>query len=182
MATFLNARPKHRIGGIQIGCHKMFGRANIEPADHNGFEFDLNHNVIYSKGRAISLSPHESEILHVLLNNRAYPTPIRELIKRVYGTAEPDAAAGSIRVAIHSLRKKIIGTGLAISAKPRVGYEIDASSIPELNNRLSDRILIALNIARSRNEDEIVQYLRRAYDLAETNRRKWLEANRKAAA
>ncbi len=147
-----------------------------------GFEFDFSHNTIYSKGVTIDLSPHESDILHILLNNRAFPTPIRDLIKQVYGNAEPDAAAGSIRVAVHSLRKKIRDTGIVITAKPRVGYEIDASSVPELNNRLSDKILLALNIARARKETDITHHLEVAYNLAEAKRRQGLASTQRNVA
>ncbi len=153
-------------------------RANlrtIEAATHDGFEFDYNHNVIYFRGKVIRLSPHEADILRVLLNNRARPTPIGVLIQRVYGATEPDAAAVSIRVAIHSLRKKMQETGLSIRAEPKVGYEIDANNVPELNRRLTDKILMALNMARSTEEDEIAILLEKALQLAEKKRAQWLE-------
>jgi DNA-binding winged helix-turn-helix (wHTH) protein len=142
-------------------------------AQHDGFEFDYNHNVIFFGGKVIKLSPHESDILRVLLNNRARPTPVGTLIQRVYGANEPDAAATSIRVAIHSLRKKIHETGMSIRAEPKVGYEIEATNMPELNRRLSDMVLIALNMARSTDEHEVAAFLERALSLAEVKREKW---------
>jgi DNA-binding winged helix-turn-helix (wHTH) protein len=148
--------------------HKM-----VNTALHDGFEFDYNHNVIFFSRKAIKLSPHESDILRVLLNNRARPTPIGTLVQRVYGANEPDSATVSIRVAIHSLRKKIHETGLSIRAEPRVGYEIEATDIPELNRRLSDKILIALNMARSTDEPEVAAFLEQALSLAEVKREKW---------
>ena len=149
--------------------HKM-----VNAASHDGFEFDYNHNVIFFCGKVIRLSPHEADILRVLLNNRARPTPIGVLIQKVYGANEPDAAAVSIRVAIHSLRKKIQETGMSIRAEPKVGYEIEASDIPELNRRLNDKILVALNLARATDEHEVAAYLEAALKLAETKRQKWL--------
>jgi len=146
----------------------------VEAASHHDFEFDYNRNVIFYKGMVIYLSPHEADILRVLLNNRARPTPIGVLIQRVYGANEPDAAAVSIRVAIHSLRKKIRDTGMTIRAEPRVGYEIDASHIPELNRRLNDKILLALNLAQATNETEIAAHLKIALALAEVKRQKWV--------
>jgi DNA-binding winged helix-turn-helix (wHTH) protein len=145
----------------------------VNAAHHDGFEFDYNHNVIFFSGKVIKLSPHESDILRVLLNHRARPTPVGTLIQRVYGANEPDSAAVSIRVAIHSLRKKIQETGVSIRAEPRVGYEIEATHIPELNRRLSDKILIALNMARSTDEHEVAAFLERALSLAEVKRAKW---------
>jgi len=145
-----------------------------ETASHQDFEFDYNHNVVYFKGRAIHLSPHEADILQVLLNNRARTTPLGLLIQQVYGSSEPETAAVSIRVSVHSLRKKLLDTGIKIKAEPRVGYEIDATAVPELNRRLSDKILIALNTAKASGEREIVEQLQAAYDLAEARRRQWL--------
>jgi len=153
--------------------HKM-----VNIASHDGFEFDYNHNVIFYGGKVIRLSPHEADILRVLLGNRARPTPIGVLIQRVYGANEPDAAAVSIRVAIHSLRKKILETGMSIRAEPKVGYEIEASHIPELNRRLNDKILLALNLARSTEEHEIAVHLETALNLAEAKRQKWLNQAR----
>jgi len=150
----------------------------VSTVSHDGFEFDYNHNVIFFGGKVIRLSPHEADILRVLLGNRARPTPIGVLIQKVYGANEPDAAAVSIRVAIHSLRKKIQETGMSIRAEPKVGYEIEASHIPELNRRLNDKILLALNLAQSTDEPEIAKYLQAALDLAEAKRQKWLSQAR----
>ena len=146
----------------------------VSVASHDGFEFDYNHNVIFYAGKVIRLSPHEADILRVLLNNRARPTPIGVLIQKVYGANEPDAAAVSIRVAIHSLRKKIQETGMSIRAEPKVGYEIEASNVPELNRRLNDKILVALNLARATDEHEVAAHLQTALDIAEVKRQKWL--------
>ena len=126
----------------------------------------------------IGLSPHEADILRVLLNNRARATPIGMLIQKVYGGSEPDAAAVSIRVAIHTLRKKIRPTGISIKVEPKVGYEIEASHIPELNRRLSDKILLALNLAQSTGENEVAGHLKAALELAEAKRQKWSNQTR----
>jgi len=138
------------------------------------FDFDYNRNSVVYNGKVIKLSPHEADILRVLLNNRARPTPIGTLIQRVYGANEPDAAAVSIRVAIHSLRKKVKETGMTIRAEAKVGYEINAEDLPELNRRLHDRILIALNVARANEEHDIAEHLQTALELAEARREKWL--------
>jgi DNA-binding winged helix-turn-helix (wHTH) protein len=144
------------------------------------FDFDYNRNSIIYRGKLIKLSPHEADILRVLLNNRARPTPIGTLIQRVYGANEPDAAAVSIRVAIHSLRRKVKETGMQIRAEPKVGYEIEADSIPELNRRLHDKILMALNVARANEEHEIADLLRVALEMAQAKRDEWLGAERPA--
>jgi DNA-binding winged helix-turn-helix (wHTH) protein len=142
----------------------------FDEAGYKGFEFDYNRNVIFDHGQVIRLAPHEADVLQTLLINRGRPTPMTTLIQRIYGVREPDAAAVSIRVAMHSLRKKIKSTGLNIRTEPSVGYEIDASRVPELNRRLTDKILMALNLAQSTQETEVVRYLEEALSLAERKR------------
>jgi DNA-binding winged helix-turn-helix (wHTH) protein len=145
---------------------------------HQGFEFDYSHNVVFFNGAGIHLSPHEADIFQILLDNRARTTPLGLLIQKVYGTAEPVTAPVSIRVAMHSLRKKLLATGIKIKAEPRVGYEIDAEAVPELNRGLSDKILIAINTAKASGEDAIAERLQTALDMTEKHRRKWLAPRR----
>ena len=134
----------------------------------SGFEFDYACNVIFCQGQTIRLSPHEADVFRVLLNNRSRPTPSSTLIQRVYGALEPDAAATSVRVEIHSLRKKLQTTGMNIQTRPGVGYEVDTSGIPELNRLLADKILMALNHARAAGQSNIVQILQNALKLSES--------------
>ena len=143
---------------------------------HPEFEFDYLRNVLYFKGKAIHLSPQQSDILRVLLNHRARPISLGTLIQRVYGITEPDQAAASIRVAIHALRKKIEVTGMIIRAQRGLGYEIDASEIPELNRRICDQILLVLNRALAANEREISGHLQAALAVAEIRRESWIAA------
>jgi DNA-binding winged helix-turn-helix (wHTH) protein len=144
-----------------------------DPSGRNGFEFDYLRNVVSFQGKIIHLSPHESDVLRVLLNHRARPTPIGMMITKVYGSREPDTAAASIRVAIHSLRKKVASTGLTIRATPGLGYEVDAEALPELNRRLSDKILLALNHARASGEREMIKHLQAALCIADARRQHW---------
>jgi DNA-binding winged helix-turn-helix (wHTH) protein len=147
---------------------------SVEPVHSGGFEFDCDHNIIRSRGFKIRLSPHEAGILQVLLRNRARAVPIGSLIQQVYGSSTPENASVSIRVSVHSLRKKLCDTGISIKAKARVGYEVDTDMVPELNNRLSDKILVALNMAKALGECDIAEQLQVAYDKVEAGRREWL--------
>jgi len=144
----------------------------VDAVAHQEFEFDYLRNALYFRGQVIHLSPHESDVLRVLLNHRARPVSVNTLIQRVYGVNEPDQAAASIRVAVYNLRKKIQPTGMVIKAQPRLGYEIDATAIPELNRRISDQILLVLNHAKAANEREISFHLQAALDVAEMRREK----------
>jgi len=153
----------------------MQARENrAEEAPGSGFEFDYDHNLLRVEGAQIRLSPHEADILHILLRNRGRATPIASLIKQVYGSSAPASASISLRGSVHSLRKKLGDTGIRIKAAMGVGYEIDADALPELNKRLSDKILVALNMAKAAGEDAIAQSLQAAYDKAEAHRRAWL--------
>lgn len=144
----------------------------IETVEHKNFEFDYFRNVIFYRGRIIHLTPHEADILRVLLNNRGRTTSLESLIQSVYGQREPETAATSIRVAIYSLRKKLDGTGVEIRAQYKVGYEVQAAEVPELNRRLSDKILLALNQAEEMSERAIVERLRAALQLAEESQQR----------
>ncbi|MDB5392811.1 MAG: Transcriptional regulatory protein terminal [Rhodospirillales bacterium] len=156
-------------------------RGVVGAPDHDGFEFDYNHNAIYFSGKVIHLSPHEADILRILLNNRARPTSINTLIQSIYRADEPASAAVSVRVAIHSLRRKIEETGMSIKAEPKIGYELNASHLPELNRRLTDKILTALDLARDSGETEIVKTLEAALFLAEAKRQRWRNRSRPMA-
>lgn len=144
----------------------------VDKAEHKNFEFDYFRNVIFYRGELIHLTPHEADILRVLLNNRGRTTSLESLIGSVYGAREPDTAATSIRVAIYSLRKKLDGTGVEIRAQYKVGYEVQAGEVPELNRRLSDKILLALNQAAEMGERAIVERLRAALELAEESQKR----------
>ena len=121
----------------------------VERVPHQRFEFDYNRNAVFFQSKVIHLSPHESDILHLLLVNRARVVPLGMVIERVYGASEPETAPVSIRVAVHSLRKKLAETGIRIRAEARVGYEIDMENVPEMNLGLKDRVLSALNVANA---------------------------------
>jgi DNA-binding winged helix-turn-helix (wHTH) protein len=127
----------------------------VSGASHQRFAFDYNRNVVLFQSRVIHLSPHEADILHLLLQNRARVTPLATLIQRVYGVMEPNTAAVSIRVAIHSLRKKLALTGIKIKAEARVGYEIQVEDVPEMDLGLSDKILSAFNVAQASGAPDI---------------------------
>lgn len=144
--------------------------ADAVPRTGGGFEFDYDHNVVYMRGNAIHLTPMEADIFQVLLQNRGRVARPELLIRRVYGAFEPEGALGCIRTAISTLRKKISETGINIKTRHSLGYEIDASTIPELNRRLSDKILIALNQAEALGETDVAEILRAAFERAEQRR------------
>ncbi len=148
-------------------------RRTAETASHRSFEFDHINNQIIYKRKVVRLSPHEADILRALLSNLAHPTSVDTLIHHVYGADQPQTAAISIRVAISSLRKKIFAAGMSIRPEHGVGYKIEAPHIPELNRRLSDKIGMALNLARETEEVEIAEHLEAAFAIAAIKRQRW---------
>jgi hypothetical protein len=59
---------------------------------------------------------------------------------------------------------------MQIRVEPSVGYEIDASRIPELNRRLTDKILLALNLAQADEDTEVARLLEQALAIAAKTR------------
>ena len=139
----------------------------VECATHERFEFDYDRNAIFFQSKLIRLSPHEADILHLLLLNRSRVVPLGTLIERVYGATEPETAPVSIRVAVHSLRKKLAKTGVKIRAEARVGYEIDVAAVPELSLGLKDKVLSALNVAKAAGKNDVVDRLQAVLKIVE---------------
>jgi DNA-binding winged helix-turn-helix (wHTH) protein len=131
----------------------------VDCVSHHRFEFDYNRNAVFFRSNVIHLSPHEADILYLLLKNRDSVTPLSALIRGVYGVMEPDTAAVSIRVTIYSLRKKLAPTGVMIRAEARTGYEIDVKNVPELDLGLSEKLLSAFNVAQASGEQGIASRL-----------------------
>lgn len=140
----------------------------LDCVPHQRFEFDYNRNAIFFQSKLIKLSPHEADILHLLLLNRSRVVPLGTLIERVYGATEPETAPVSIRVAVHSLRKKLAETGIKIRAEARVGYEIDVESVPEMNLGLKDKVLSALNVAKAAGQRDIADRLQAVLHIVES--------------
>jgi len=140
----------------------------VECKPQANFEFDYSRNAVHFQSRTIRLSPHEADILHLLLMNRSRVVPLDTLIGRVYGASEPETAPVSIRVAVHSLRRKLAETGIKIQARARVGYEIDLECVPEMNLGLKEKVLSALNVANAAGQREIADRLAAILQLVES--------------
>ena len=136
------------------------------------FEFDVAGNAVRTQGKSIALQPIETHVLRTLLNGRGQLTTATSLAR----ARREAGSAAAVREAIASLKRKLAGTGLEIKAKARLGYEIDAFQVPELNRRLSDRILLAMNQAAAAGKTAVVDQLHVAWELAKESERQWLEA------
>jgi DNA-binding winged helix-turn-helix (wHTH) protein len=141
------------------------------------FEFDIAGNVIRVKGRSIALQPLETHVLRILLNNRGQITSARSLTRAQLGGRDAPSEA-IIDGVIASLHKKLTGTGLEIETNQNVGFEIHALKVPELNRRLSDKILLAMNQAIESGNKAIVKQLRVALVLAKECEQDWLQSHK----
>ncbi len=142
------------------------------------FTFDTERNLIVWRGLAIELSAQETHILRILFNNRGQTTTTKALIEGLPGAAASAVAAAAIRAAIASLRRKLAGTGIEIKPLQKFGYEIIAFKVPELNRRLSDRILLAMSQAVDTGNKEVAEQLHVALELAKESEQLWLERHR----
>ena len=138
----------------------------------SNFEFDIGGNVIRFQGRSIPLQPLETRVLRILLNNRGQVTSVTSLSRSRRGAHEA-VSAESVREAISSLRQKLEGTGLQINSCQSVGYEIHAFNVPELNRRLTDKILLAMNQASGSGSQALIEQLHVALQLAKERERQW---------
>jgi len=138
----------------------------------SNFEFDIGGNVIRFQGRTIPLQPLETRVLRILLNNRGQVTSVTSLSRSRRGVHEA-ASPESIHEAISSLRQKLEGTGLQINSCQSVGYEIHAFNVPELNRRLSDKVLLAINQAAGSGSQALIEQLHVALQLARERERQW---------
>ena len=141
------------------------------------FEFDIAANVIRLQGRSIALQPAETHVLRILLNNRGQITTARSLTRaRLEGGLAPSAAV--VHDALAALQTKLTGTGLEIKTNQKVGFEIHAFKVPQLNRRLSDKILLAMNQALESGNKAIIEQLHVALELAKESERLWLKGRK----
>ena len=148
------------------------GKTMAGSVGESNFEFDIGGNVIRLQTRSIPLQPLETRVLRILLNNRGQITSVASLSRARRGAHEA-ASAESVREAISSLRQKLEGTGLQINSCQSVGYEIHAFSVPELNRRLSDKVLLAMNQAAGTGSKALIEQLHVALQLAKERERQW---------
>ncbi|HKO08166.1 MAG TPA: helix-turn-helix domain-containing protein [Alphaproteobacteria bacterium] len=148
------------------------GKTITGTVGEKNFEFDIGGNVIRFQGRSIPLQPLETHVLRILLNNRGQVTSVTSLSRSRRGAREA-ASAESIREAISSLRQKLEGTGLQINSSQSVGYEIHAFNVPELNRRLSDKVLLAINQAAGSGNKALIEQLHVALQLSKESERQW---------
>lgn len=85
---------------------------------------DLTNNVVSFRGRAAAVRPKVAEMLHVLSVSHPAPVPRSRLIAQLWGLAEPDCAAGGVRLLAYHARLAVKDWPLDVRGDARRGYRL----------------------------------------------------------
>ncbi|MCV2218155.1 response regulator [Thauera sp. Sel9] len=83
--------------------------------------FDTTARLAWVDGRALALTPRELAVLEVLLSRSGRPVAREALFEKVFDF-DADARVEAIEIYISRLRKKLEGSGVAISTLRGLGY------------------------------------------------------------
>lgn len=78
---------------------------------------DLNTNTVSWQGKSTKLTPQQACITHVLVQRFPGAVAINGFISRVWGSMEPEDAAGVMRVRACQIRKKLRPMGWNIKCE-----------------------------------------------------------------
>lgn len=101
------------------------GNKNILSFDNNNLIIDIDKRLIKLKGKEISLTPNEFDILYALASNKGKVFTREAIIERIFGI-DFDGSDRSIDVHIKNLRKKIEAdtkSPIYIITVTKVGYK-----------------------------------------------------------
>lgn len=101
------------------------GNKNILSFDNNNLIIDIDKRLIKLKGKEISLTPNEFDILYALASNKGKVFTREAIIERIFGI-DFDGSDRSIDVHIKNLRKKIevdTKSPIYIITVTKVGYK-----------------------------------------------------------
>lgn len=83
--------------------------------------FDTTARLAWVDGRTLALTPRELAVLEVLLSRSGRPVAREALFEKVFDF-DADARVEAIEIYISRLRKKLEGSGVAISTLRGLGY------------------------------------------------------------
>jgi two-component system response regulator TctD len=87
----------------------------------------LESNTVAFGSHVIALTATQTEIMVVLAQRGRLPVSREHMIERVYGLDEPDTASRTLDVHLSYLRRRIAGSGLAITNIRGRGYRLEAA-------------------------------------------------------
>ncbi|WP_068635818.1 response regulator [Thauera butanivorans] len=95
---------------------------NLVPMVRIGrLKFDTTARLAWVDGRTLALTPRELAVLEVLLSRSGRPVAREALFEKVFDF-DADARVEAIEIYISRLRKKLEGSGVAISTLRGLGY------------------------------------------------------------
>jgi DNA-binding response OmpR family regulator len=88
-------------------------------------EVSLDTNTLLVNGKTHPLTPQEAEVFTVLLKAAPGTARTRALHSGLWGLSDvPDSYAHLVKVRIHHLRKRLVGTGFKIKTVWGSGYQL----------------------------------------------------------
>ena len=95
---------------------------NLTPVVRVGrLEFDTVTRLASVDGKPLSLTPRELAVLEVLLSKLGRPVARETLFEKIFSFDE-EARVEAIEIYVHRLRKKLEGSGAAVSTLRGLGY------------------------------------------------------------
>lgn len=102
---------------------------NLPPTVKIGrLEFDLTTRLAKVDGAPLALTPRELAVLEALLLRRGRPVSREALFEKIFDF-DADARPEAIEIYVHRLRKKLDGSGAAVSTLRGIGYLIDEAGV-----------------------------------------------------
>lgn len=111
------------LGELEARIKALLRRSgNLVPMVRIGLlEFDTNARMATVAGRALALTPRELAVLEALLSRSGRPVAREALFEKVFDF-DADARVEAIEIYVSRLRKKLEGSGVAITALRGLGY------------------------------------------------------------
>ena len=95
---------------------------NLAPVVRVGhLEFDTVTRLAQVEGRPLALTPRELAVLEVLISKLGRPVARETLFEKVF-SFDDEARVEAIEIYVHRLRKKLEGSGAAVSTLRGLGY------------------------------------------------------------
>ncbi|HEY6897080.1 MAG TPA: response regulator [Rhodocyclaceae bacterium] len=83
--------------------------------------FDLTSRLVTVDGQALALTPRELALLEALIQRLGRPVSREALFEKIFAF-DTDARAEAIEIHVHRLRKKLEGSGAAVTTLRGLGY------------------------------------------------------------
>ncbi len=138
--------PEDRVKGLNLGADdylpKPFEVAELEArikallrrsnklapvVQVGGLAFDITNRVAAVHDRPLSLTQRELAVLEALLSRQGKPVSREALFAKVFGI-DDDVNPEAIELYVHRLRRKLEGSGAAITTMRGLGYVLSAQS------------------------------------------------------